>query len=209
MNILHNYFQAIDTPPVTSASTATKRGIDGKKRKKPVQITIFTVFDDNGQPIGILVRNGYLINHVLTNLVRKDQNVGGIEIRKLSHPAVVTFIKEIADKPLPASSPVFKAWGILDGSDALVNDTERWQNWSALARALGRVLENAQGNGKGSVFDYYIFSVTYQNHDLTSDEADRLLTGVLDSEAFIARMRGIEVVELEEEEEDLRAAVIF
>ena len=44
---------------------------------------------------------------------------------------------------------------------------------------------------------------------MTSDEADRLLTGVLDSEAFIARMRGIEVVELEEEEEDLRAAVIF
>ena len=193
-----------------SSTPAAKRGIDGKKRKKPVQVTIFTAYDDNGQPIGILVRNGFLVNHFLVNLPIKDQNIGGIEVKKLSRPAVVTFMKEMADKPLPAT-PVFKAWAIVDTSDEMVNGniSTRWQKWQAYDKAIGRVLENAQGNGKGSVFDYYSFTVTYEDHTLIADEAERLFAGVLDSEAFRSRMTKIVLIDLDEEEEDARAEVCF
>lgn len=194
---------------MSSPSPAVKRGVDGKRKKKPVILDFYTLFDDNRQPIGFAVRNGFLVNHIITGLTRRDQNVGGIEIKRLSRPAVVTFIKDLLAKPLPTGSPLTKAWVVCDTSDALVNGTERWQRWDAYARAVGRVLENAQGNGKGSIFDSYIFTVTHEEHYLCADEVGRLLTGALDSEAFDRRMRGIEVIELDAEEDDLRAAVTF
>ena len=195
----------MSTPPVA------KRGLDGGKKKKSIHITIFTAYDDNGQPIGILVRNGFLVNHILSALPTKDQNVGGIEIKKLSRPAVVSFIKEMPTKPIPVGSPLFKAWAIVDTSNEMVNGdvTNRWQKWSAYGRAIGRVLENAQGNGKGSVFDYYTFTVTFEDHTLLPDEAERLLNGVLDSEAFRLRVSKIEVIDLNEEDDELRSPVNF
>ena len=54
-----------------------------------------------------------------------------------------------------------------------------------------------------------IFPVTYEDHTLLPDEAERLLHGVLDSEAFRSRMVKIEVIDLEEENAELSSPVCF
>ena len=115
-----------------------------------------------------------------------DQMVGGIKIYKISHDITVSFI--LAKVKVPLDSPLPKCWCLTEIAPVLLDGLPFWTKWEQLARALGKVLENGVGDGKGSIFDTHKFNISFAHHTVEREaEVPVLLHAILDSEDYLRR----------------------